>query len=88
MVELFAIIGDPGQTPHSVASGLGLYCLPVTRWVSRVFNSAEVNCLLVFYSYLSGRQQRVVRPNKNRTYIYIHIYTYIYIYIYIYIYSA
>ena len=30
MVELFAISGDPDQTPHSVASDLGLHCLPFT----------------------------------------------------------
>ena len=31
MVELFANSGDPDQMPHSVASDLGLHCLPVTR---------------------------------------------------------
>ena len=30
MVELFANSGDPDQTPHSAASDLGLYCLPIT----------------------------------------------------------
>ena len=30
MIELFANSGDPDRTPHSVASDLGLYCLPVT----------------------------------------------------------
>ena len=30
MVELFANSGDPDQMPHSVASDLGLHCLPVT----------------------------------------------------------
>ena len=29
MVELFANSGDPDQTPRSVASDLGLHCLPV-----------------------------------------------------------
>ena len=29
MVELFANNGDPDQTPHSVASDLGLRCLPI-----------------------------------------------------------
>ena len=28
MVELFANSGDPDQTPRSVASDLGLHCLP------------------------------------------------------------
>ena len=30
MVELLANSEDPDQTPHSVASGLGLHCLPIT----------------------------------------------------------
>ena len=37
MVELFANSGDPDQTPLSVASNLGLYCLPITLLgVSRI----------------------------------------------------
>ena len=31
MFELFANSGDPDQTPHNVASDLGLHCLSVTR---------------------------------------------------------
>ena len=31
MVELFANSGDPDQMPHSVASDLGLHCLPNTH---------------------------------------------------------
>ena len=30
MVKLYANSGDSDQTPHSVASDLGLHCLPVT----------------------------------------------------------
>ena len=30
MIELFANGGDPDQTPHSVASDVGLHCLPIT----------------------------------------------------------
>ena len=30
MAKLFANIGDTDQTPHSAASDLDLYCLPVT----------------------------------------------------------
>ena len=30
MVELIANSGDPDQTPGSVASDLGLHCLPIT----------------------------------------------------------
>ena len=29
MVQLFANSGDPDQMPHSVASDLGLHCLPI-----------------------------------------------------------
>ena len=31
MVELFANIGDPDQTPRSATSDLGLQCLP--QWI-------------------------------------------------------
>ena len=30
MAALFADSGDPNQTLHSVASDLGLHCLPIT----------------------------------------------------------
>ena len=30
MAKLFAKSGDPDQTPRSVASDLGLHCLPIT----------------------------------------------------------
>ena len=34
---MFANSGDPDQMPHSVASDLGLHCLPITLlWVSRL----------------------------------------------------
>ena len=33
MAYLSANSGDPDQTLHSVASDLGLYCLPITRLV-------------------------------------------------------
>ena len=43
MVELLANSGDPDQTPHSVASDLGLHCLPITllrvsclQWVKHI----------------------------------------------------
>ena len=44
MVELFTNSGYPDQRPHSVASDLGLHCLPVTllgisrlQWVNITF---------------------------------------------------
>ena len=30
MAKVFANSGDPDQTPRSVASDLGLHCLPIT----------------------------------------------------------
>ena len=30
MARLFGNSGDPDQMPHSAASDLGLYCLPIT----------------------------------------------------------
>ena len=37
MAKLFANSGDPDQMPHSVASDLGLHCLPITLlWISRL----------------------------------------------------
>ena len=39
MVELFANSGDPDQTPHSVASDLGLHCWPVTLLGSPDYNA-------------------------------------------------
>ena len=45
MVELFTNSGDPDQMQHSVASNLGLHCLPVTclgvsslQWVNTEFS--------------------------------------------------
>ena len=44
MVEPFTNRGDPEQMPHSVASDLGLHCLPVTllgvsrlQWVNFIY---------------------------------------------------
>ena len=37
MAKLYANSGDPDQTLHSVASDLGLHCVPITLlWVSRL----------------------------------------------------
>ena len=37
MAKLFTNSGDPDQMQHSVASGLGLHCLPITLLrVSRI----------------------------------------------------
>ena len=41
MAKLFANSGDPDQMPHSVASDLGLHCLPST--LLRVFRLQWVN---------------------------------------------
>ena len=47
MAKLFANTEDPDQTPHSVASDLGLHCLPIILfWVSRL-NSVNILALKV-----------------------------------------
>ena len=57
MVELFANSGDSDQTPRSVASDVGLHCLPVTslgvsslQWV-KISKEMDLYCF-VFYSLL------------------------------------
>ena len=48
MAKLFANSGDPDQMLHSVASDLGLHCLPFTRYrVSRLqwSNAQLLSCL-------------------------------------------
>ena len=53
MVELFANIEDPDQMPRSVASDLGLHCLPTTflgvsrlQWVKgKGYTFMRDNCL-------------------------------------------
>ena len=49
MVELFANNGDSDQTSHSVASDLGLHCLPITllevsrlQWVNNVMLLSKI----------------------------------------------
>ena len=52
MAKLFANSGDPDQAPRSVASDLGLHCLPITllrvsrlqwvkTWIGALPNSAD-----------------------------------------------
>ena len=61
MVELFANSGDPDQMLLSVASGLGLHCLPVTRlgvsslqWV-KVFLNLIQSILGKIFSILKSK---------------------------------
>ena len=58
MVALFANSGDPDQAPHSVASALGLHCLPNTllgvsrlQWVNH--NDFLMNQYIVISFYPS-----------------------------------
>ena len=51
MVEPFANSGDPDQMPLSVASDLGLHCLPVThlgvsslQWVNKTGAKLFITC--------------------------------------------
>ena len=64
MVELFANSECPNQTPRSVASDLGLHCLPVTRGLNssvsykRVFKKNIVKVQLendkkILFAYIS-----------------------------------
>ena len=54
MATLFANNGDSHKTSLSVASDLGLYCLPITLlWVSRLqWVNGPVKIILVMMSYL------------------------------------
>ena len=70
MIELFANIGNPDQTPHSVASDLGLHYLPVTcfgvsslQWVNSLpFWSKNLNKSILLpvdvskHCWMSGKQ--------------------------------
>ena len=51
MAKLFVNSGDPDQTPHSVASDLGLHCLPIT--LLQVSRLQWVNLLELFLDELS-----------------------------------
>ena len=51
MAKLCANSGDPDQTPHSVASVLGLHCLSVT--LLRVSRLQWVNRKLVIFFFIS-----------------------------------
>ena len=62
MVELFANSGDPDQTPHSVASDLGLHCCQLSflgicrlQWAKIDANSGQrliilTECSGIFFS--------------------------------------
>ena len=52
MTELLANSGDPDKTPHSVASDLGLHCLPITILeVSRLKNGLMMHQVLSWIFY-------------------------------------
>ena len=50
MVELFADSGDPDQTLHSVASDLGLLCLPITLLAVSRLQWVNIICSLLYVS--------------------------------------
>ena len=52
MVELFANSGDPDQMPHSVASDLGLLCLPVTLLEVFRLQLVKVQSRIEAYNFL------------------------------------
>ena len=49
MVKRFANRGDPDQTPQSVASDLGLHCLPITILRSPGYNGLMNSHNVRFY---------------------------------------
>ena len=46
MAKLFASSGDPDQTPRSVASDLGLHCLPITFLRVSRLQWVKTNCCI------------------------------------------
>ena len=44
MAKLFANSGDPDQMPRSVASDLGLHCLPITFYGYPDYNGLRTIC--------------------------------------------
>ena len=57
MTKLFANSGDPDQTPRSVASDLGLHCLPVT-----ILLVSRLQWVMYLVSVLNSRKLSVI-PN-------------------------
>ena len=53
MVKLFANSEDPDQMPNSVASDLGLHCLPITLLGISDYNGLKGNCLNPFKTWAS-----------------------------------
>ena len=56
MAKLFANSGDPDQTPHFVASELGLHCLPITLVQISPLQWVKGKNLLPLFS--EGKQKR------------------------------
>ena len=81
MVKLFANSGDADQTPHSVASDLGLHCLPITlfygspdynglsKLVAFTQNFSEF-LLVLWHSFtrirISSRHKALKQHNKKK----------------------
>ena len=71
MVELFANSGDPDQMPHSVASELGLHCLPftllvVSGWVKRIIALDKTlfqQKVLIHFLFFKKKMSVVLRRN-------------------------
>ena len=63
MAELFANSGDPDQRPRSIASDLGLHCLPIThlrvsrlQWVKTLIKIvADNNLFFYLFIYFSEK---------------------------------
>ena len=74
MAKLFANSGDLDQTLCSVASDLGLHCLPDTllrvsrpQWVKKKKNSYSQNktCYVVCCCHWAGKNFVIVKKNEN-----------------------
>ena len=50
MAKLFASSGDPIKMPHSVASDLGLHCLPITLLGVSRLQWVKLNCTYIHAS--------------------------------------
>ena len=84
MAELFANSRDPDQMPHSVASDLGLHCLPFTllgvsrlHWV-RVNKELYHNCgrLGNLHTYALAAFRMAICCMKIMSYITLHFQSY------------
>ena len=74
MVKLFANSGDPDQMTHSVASDLGLHCLPITllgvyrlQWVNPITLQPLYNTIVRFRAkFMFAKQLCCIKTKMYR----------------------